>query len=230
MAGIRLLPTVLLLSAWPMNEGSGLTFFDAAGGGNNQTIAASSGSWGTVVGFPGTVFTFNGTGGSTGATNALTNFTGTTPFSVSMWIIPTSGGAFTPILSTIQGSSPFTGWDLGEISGALQFRLINTYPSNYLRVMQAALPVGSLTYVVVTYDGSQHAAGVSIYYNGTAQTTTIPSDTLTGTIANANTVEVGMDRAGDLHLATTMAFVEIYNVVLSQARISANYALGPGIY
>ncbi|MEO6965001.1 MAG: hypothetical protein ABI076_03790, partial [Acidobacteriaceae bacterium] len=69
-----------LTEGWQMNEGSGTTFSDATSNANNVTFASGIGSWGTVAGYPGSVFTFNGTGIATAGSATPTNFDGTAPF------------------------------------------------------------------------------------------------------------------------------------------------------
>lgn len=233
-------PPTTSVSAWPMNEGSGLTLHDISGHNNTATISAAGAvTWQANAGLPGITPLWSGTGNAVASNVALTNFDGTAPFSVSAWINFPGGLPASTFVGNLNASNNFQGWELSTINASdqydgLTFYLINSYPTNAINVTQAfnnPLTVG-LHYVVATYDGSQHAAGVNLYMDGVLQVIDIPPnpDTLTASSASGLPVTFGSRSDGSQELAMPMAFVEIYSSVLTQAQISSNFAAGPGIH
>ena len=220
------------LDGWFMNEGVGTTFFDTnTVNANDQTFLSSIGSWGTVSGFPGNVFTFNGTGGSTGSNNTLTNFDGTKPFSVSTWINLSSITTEAELMSSYGASPPYTGWAItANQSGStyfVTFYIINAYGSNAIVTNS---PLSSITLnakenVVCTYDGSKTAAGVKIYVNGVLQTPTVQQDSLTGSAANSNNLMLGDSLAG-FPIVGIEADVRIFSIALTQGQVTALFNAG----
>lgn len=222
-----------LISAWPMNEGSGLTLHDVSSNSNNVTIASSSDiTWQANAGFPGTTTLWNGVAGAPATSTTLTNFTGATPFSLSAWI-KTSATTEQGILSTLNGLGGFQGWEmeLTPTTGFLNFFVINSNPSNQIEVHGSTDLIGAgLKYVVATYDGSKTAAGVKLYVNGVLETPTVTTDALTGSAANGIAAHVGSRIDGTSPFNGVEAFAEIYNAVLTQSQITANFTAGPGIH
>jgi hypothetical protein len=95
----------------------------------------------------------------------------------------------------------------------------------------APLGTGSRHYLVITCDGSQTAAGVIAYIDGTVAGAFTPvHNSLTLTAASGLPVTLGARINGTVPLTGAMAFAEIYNCVLTPTQIATYYASGPGIY
>lgn len=220
-----------LISAWPMNEGSGLTLNDTAPGGTNTATLSGAGAvtWQSNPGLPGTTPLWSGTGNASSASTTLTNFTGTTPFSVSIWSNENTTAAF---LSTLDTANNFKGWEIATSGSFFTLFLVNNYPSNAIEVHPSAGEAGSgIKYHVATYDGSQTAAGVHMYVNGVEYVGyTALHNSLSSSIANGLTVRFAARKDGSLELSQPMAFAEIYNCVLTPTQIATYNAAGPGIY
>jgi hypothetical protein len=222
---------------WLMNEGSGDTFFTSSSSGNN--ITASNITWASVTGFPGLVPVFNGSNSSgIGANQTNTNFTGTTPFSVSLWALITAfqapnegGGTF---ITTFQGGN-LTGWEVGINGTGNNPQLFNMDLINNLggggniQVAATAQPsTGVIHHFVATYDGSQTAAGITLYIDGVAQAVTIDGTSFTGAIANTEPVNIGARLTnGTAPFDGSMADLRIYNVQLTSTEVTAIFDAGP---
>jgi Concanavalin A-like lectin/glucanases superfamily len=234
---VAIAPGLVPVEQWLMNEGSGQTFFTSSGSGDNLVGSGTPITWESVTGFPGLVpFFFISLGTpvtATGLNQTNTNFTGATPFSVSLWALIQNfnqdGGTF---ISTLQGGS-FTGWEVGvngDASGSrlFNFDIINTSPGNSIQMTANASPsTGVIHHFVVTYDGSQHAAGATLYVDGISQSVTVAQDSLTESAANTQPVQVGGRTNGTDNLTGNMADVRIYNVQLTSTQVSAIFAAGP---
>jgi hypothetical protein len=209
-----------------MNEGSGDSFFALAP--NNNTITASNITWGTGIGVTSPIF--GGTNSSGIAANdTLTNFDGTKPFSVSLWVNPASLAAESAFVSTLQLSSGAIGWEVyfGG-GGAPGFFLINDFPSNAIDVtVPGPLVVGTTTNIVWTYDGSQRAPGVSIYVDGVLGVPTVTTDTLSASTANGQPLLVGARLDGSTPFDGSMGDLQIFGTALTQAQVNAIVLAGP---
>ena len=231
-----------LISAWPMNEGSGLTLHDTSTGGTNTaTISgAPAVTWQSNAGFPGTTPLWNGTGNAAAASTTLTNFDGTTPFSVSAWIKLSGLGTGEAFVGTLNPSSSFIGWEIGKqptgglTTDAPTFLLVNTFPTNRITFIAGssnAMTTG-LNFLVVTYDGSRNVAGVTMYLNGVSIGPAAggTTNTLSATTANGIPTTFASRIDGSSELTGAMAFVEVYNCVITSGFVSSSFASGPGIY
>jgi Concanavalin A-like lectin/glucanases superfamily len=224
---------------WLMNEGSGQTFFTSSASGDNLVGSGATITWESATGFPGTVpFFFDSNGipvTATGLNQTNTNFTGTTPFSISLWALIQSfnhdGGTF---INTFQGAG-LVGWEVGVNGGPassdlFNLDLVNSASSNALEVTTTTSPsLGVIHHFVATYDGSQSASGVALYIDGIAQATIAAQNNLSSSIANTQPVKVGAraNPAGDDAFVGNMADLRIYNVQLTSAQVSAIFAAGP---
>ena len=107
---------------------------------------------------------------------------------------------------------------------------MNSLSSNEIQVTSTTnMPVTYPIYVVFTYDGSQTAAGVNMYINGSSVGTSVGENNLSATIVSGIDSAFATRVDGSTPSNGVFADLEIYNCVLSSTRVAANYALGPGI-
>ena len=213
---------------WLMNEGSGQTFLTSSGSGDN--LDGANITWASVAGFPGSVPVFNGSSTSaTGVNQTNTNFTGTTPFSVCVWALITSGVSNGTFISTFQGGN-FTGWEfsINAPGEALGLQLVNT-PSNQTEVVTTiGTPEGAIHHFCATYDGVQNGSGLALYIDGVPQSVSIIQNSLSASIANTQPVVVGERPNNNTNFFNgNMADLRIYNLQLTAAQVSAIFAAGP---
>lgn len=138
-----------------------------------------------VLSFPGTNTVYMTIG-----TDAY-KFERTQPFTIGFWINPVdyAASAGRHIFAEFKTSGTFRGWLCRiDASGTLRFWLINTFSTNELKGNYAPPPIGTLTWVCISYDGSSTAAGIKCWYNHVLQTQTSSTATLTGTIVDSGAV------------------------------------------
>lgn len=211
---------------WLMHDGSGTTFADATP--NANTITASNITWGTGTGI--TSPAFNGsTSTAVAAQTAITNFDGTKPFSVSVWINTPNSLPTMTFVSTLVTASNYQGWEFGtDPLGRPLLYLIGNFPSDYININgQVAIVPNASTNLIITYDGSQHAAGVTFYTNGEADPVTITTDTLTTSTASGIPIQVGSRADGTDPYVGSMSNLQIFSGVLSSGQIAAIQTAGP---
>ncbi|HTI50032.1 MAG TPA: DUF1549 domain-containing protein, partial [Planctomycetaceae bacterium] len=103
-------------------------------------------------------------------------------FSLAAWVFPTSKEAGA-VLSKIDDAAAFRGYDLILEEGKVASHLIDAWPENGLKaITREPLKLNEWHHLVVTYDGTRHAAGVRIYVDGKPQPLEVAADKLTGTL------------------------------------------------
>jgi hypothetical protein len=222
-----------LVECWPMNDGSGTTLADGCGTGNTQTLVTGSLTWQANAGLPGTTALLSSTAYLSGTNQTATNFNGSTPFSVSTWVILSGTGNTRAVMSTVDVSNNSIGWALNlnlqaTNSWDVGVQLINNYPSNAIDISctNQFISSGTAHYIAVTYDGSKTAAGIIPYVDSVPCTKGINFDTLTGSIANTIPLTIGAVPNGILPLDGVEAYTRIYNRVLSQTDITNYFNAG----
>ena len=109
------------------------------------------------------------------------NFRRFDPFSISLWVRPTTHMDRAVIFhrSRAWTDAGSRGYELLLEDGRLSAALIHFYPGNAMRV-QATEPLAlqQWQHVCVTYDGSSRAAGLRLYVNGQAATSEVIRDNL----------------------------------------------------
>ena len=99
----------------------------------------------------------------------VANFERTDAFSYGCWVKPTGDASGAPIARMNDGNS-FRGYDLHCSAGNVAVHIINTWPSNAIKVTtKNKLKKNAWQHVFVTYDGSSKAAGIKIYFDGKEQ-------------------------------------------------------------
>jgi hypothetical protein len=141
------------------------------------------------------------------------------PFSGAVWIYPTDNlGA---ILTKIDEPNDFRGIDFTNNRGLLEIHLVDKWPVNAIKVTPttARLTVGKWQHVAFTYDGSQKAAGVSIFIDGKDVEVKVYFDNLTGDFTTSDPWRVGR-RKGGTFLEGALDDLRVYDRALTSAEVS----------
>lgn len=226
-----------LISAWPMDEGSGLVLHDASIGGTNTANinTGASVTWtANAIKTGVTSPVWSGTGFAAVTTTSLTAFDWTTPFSISAWE-KTSSNATQAIASNISPSAGAQGWEVNLINSGSNYQvgfvLINNFnTSNYLQ--NASVPTFApnvLHYLVVTYDGSHSTSGVNIYVDGSVVANTALHNALTATTSNLTPTNLAARPSPTLEFVGAEGYVEAYNCALTPTQIATCNTAGPGL-
>ncbi|MGC8668082.1 MAG: DUF1553 domain-containing protein [Chthonomonadales bacterium] len=121
----------------------------------------------------------------------LSGFLRTDRFSYGAWVFPVSSDAMT-IVSHMDDSQDFRGWDLYLTGGKAMVHLIHKWDTDAIRVdARTNLELNKWSHVFVTYDGSGKAAGVHLYINGKPVPTDVFKDSLRGTLATDKPLVIG---------------------------------------
>jgi mono/diheme cytochrome c family protein len=117
---------------------------------------------------------------------------GSSPFSISLWIRPETGGGMA-ILSKMDEGANYRGYDLLIDNGKVTMHLIHRWPDNAVKVTsQEALAADQWHHVAVSYDGSRKAAGVTFYFDGKPVKTETNADSLNDTAATDQPFRLGL--------------------------------------
>ena len=150
------------------------------------------------------------------------------PFSISAWISFGGVSGAESLVSKQESSGDFRGYNfIIHRSGAnytLRLSLINDIsPVQYIYVWgTTSMSQYTWYHVVVTYDGSNTAAGVKFYIDGSSETTTIDTDSLgTNTTLNSADFNIGERNSGSggLYYHGNISNVAVFNSELSAANI-----------
>jgi hypothetical protein len=225
-----------LVAEWQMANGSGTTSTDSCCG-NNLTITAGGGSWGTLAGVSGGIYNFDGvtaTGTRMDAANqTYTNFNYNQPFSIFAVLDTTDigGNPQQTVVSTEVSAANLLGYELmlnytSSTNVSPLFILSASYPSPSKAIIADTstntVVAGSLYDVLVTYSGSGVGSGVTFYVNGAVKTTNTIVDTLaSSTTTNSQNPRVGMRIDGTFPFKGKLGPVYLWKRVLTSGEASA---------
>lgn len=112
------------------------------------------------------------------------------PFSVSVWIKYADKGGV--IISKMDDKSTFQGWDFGVADNKVWVHMVNTWPTNALKVTsKEAIPANTWSHLLLTYDGSSKAAGIKVYLNSKPLALEVNNDNLTASINTTQSFVIG---------------------------------------
>ena len=148
------------------------------------------------------------------------NYPNTQAFSYGAWVRGDNlAGA---LLSRMDETHSFTGWDLWFENHAFGAHLIHNWPESAIKVVSTIpLPPNEWSHVMVTYDGSSKAAGVKLYLNGQVVDGRVERDSLTGTLTNSVPVQVARRSPGQPLRNAAFHDMRLYPRALSAAEIPA---------
>ncbi|MGV3608221.1 MAG: DUF1553 domain-containing protein [Planctomycetaceae bacterium] len=138
------------------------------------------------------------------------------PFSFGAWIYYPEGNPVGSAFARMDDQNGYRGWDLWFEGGSPAIHLINNWDTNALKVVsQTPLKAKTWSHVLVTYDGSSKAEGVSIYINGVKQGTRIQKNALTDTTKTTVPLKLGQRHTGSRINNLRLQDLRIYNRQLS---------------
>lgn len=214
---------------WPMNEGTGSTFVDHIGTTNltttNVTWAVTSGLGASAVAF------FNGAASAVAATvDATLNFNGTQPMTVAFWLNSTGGSTTGSFCGNLVAGTSYAGWEVSD-TGANEGGLlvVGNVATNQMTANSspASIVPGTAVFVVVTYTGNLNVSGVKYYANGSSLTVADTTGTLTSGSTSTQPFIVGARSNSTNFFNGAMAYLRVWNQVLTQAQISLLFSQGP---
>lgn len=217
--------------SWVMQEGSGTTFADSSGTANTVTAGGTVG-WTAgpgLCGSPNTCAHFPGTFDSPSANSTNFHPSANSTFTLSTWVSFDGLGASELFLSQLNGAATL-GWYLAKNSSdTLTFDMTGSSGGgNRITISSShALTATSLYFIVVTYDGSLSANGVSFYYNGVGEATGTISVSTLSSMSQTNLIYLSSWAGGNQRHTGYQSGTRLYNRVLTGAEIWSLFSAGP---
>lgn len=112
----------------------------------------------------------------------------TVPWTVFMTVNLISYPIIGHIFSEYMSSGSFRGRIIRTENGILKVMLIRTNGSNECVAQYNAPAIGRFVNVVISYNGNGNTSGITVYYDGVAQTAKTTTNTLSGSIIPTSTV------------------------------------------
>jgi hypothetical protein len=226
--GPSIVPSGLVFAVDPANTrsypGSGTSWFDLTGNGNNQLLSNGAGSGptynaanGGTLGFSGTYIA--GSAATAAAVNINNNIT------ISAWVNQTALVLYGGIAVFGTGSGEQYSLNSDSTYG---FSFGTNYPSNWLLTnpTAAAAVTGTWINVAVTF-----ASGTTIWYINGQQNQSVAQGISSLTAVSSAFLGIGGNFPGSLECFNgSMGPILIYNTVLTAAQISQNFNAHRGRY
>jgi len=143
-------------------------------------------------------------------------------FSFGAWVRVNSTEDDTAIIARMDTDNAFRGWNLYQQRKRLSVHLINTWPSDALKVATDKDVIKEKTWqhFFVTYDGSGRAAGVKIYVNGEVVASKTENNDLNGSIRTAVPLRIGQRERGYVFQGGQVQDFRLYDRKLEDGEIN----------
>jgi hypothetical protein len=169
-------------------------------------------------------FEFDGVDDYVDMGNTL-DFTNTDAFSISCWFKRTRSGVSEFLVAKQESSGNLRGYTLLIPSSDNLITAVirnNTASSGRLIVdCTTAITDTNWHHIVMTYDGSSSVSGINLYLDGNNDTGAT-SGTLSGTISNSTSLQIGA-RNGGFPFSGNIDEVSVFNTELSQSDVTSIY-------
>jgi len=218
-------------SWWRMGDGDTFpTLTDNGSAGNNGTMTNMV-AGDIVADVPPTFnkysMSFDGVDDHITMGNVL-DFNKSNSFSFSCWIKRASTGTEEAILSKINHTSTFKGYEISFISNnTFRLLLINSGSSTQLirRHSSSAITDTNWHHIVATYDGSANTSGINLYLDGNLNNGTV-TGTISGDIDNSFPFCIGSRNELGAFFDGKIDEVAIFNAELSASDVTDIYNSG----
>ncbi len=151
-------------------------------------------------------------------------FERTQPFSAAAWVRLKNNGTG-HLFGKLEAAPRYRGWRIEMTDRRANIQLISTWDGNAIEVRsKEQLAQDAWLHVLVTYDGSGKAAGISLYVNGKPAKLDVRKNALKDTLVSDAPFTIGGPQNGGL--SALVDDLRIFNRALSQADSDALVALG----
>ena len=140
------------------------------------------------------------------------------PFTMAAWIKfdGKSGGA---VFSRMNVANNYRGYDMWIQGKNIGTHIVHSWSDNAVKVVSKdALKTDTWQHVVITYDGSQKAAGVKIYIDGKLSANQVEADSLAGTLQTDVPFKIG-SRSNGANWKGEVDDIRIYSFALSESEV-----------
>jgi cytochrome c553 len=143
------------------------------------------------------------------------------PFTVSAWVRLGAEPVTGPIVSRMDESKGYRGWDLWVDRGRLGAHLVHEWPDDGLKVVTTAeIPRGRWAHVAMSYDGSGKASGLTFFLDGVRQEAKPATEGLKGSIRSEAPLRVGRRSGGPSRIdGLLVGEVRVYRKGLGEGEV-----------
>jgi hypothetical protein len=185
----ELIPTAGLALHAPLDEGAGKTFHVAVNG-NVRSVELETGFDWTQGNVAAKALVMKA--GQSIELPDVGDFDTNQRFSAGVWLRFPKRGQTGALASRMNDGPKFGGWDLWIENDRVGMHIINQWPDNAVKVLsKTLLQPNQWHHVMVTYDGSAKASGLTVYVNGVAQDVEVYADKLSGSIRTPAPFKIG---------------------------------------
>ena len=143
-------------------------------------------------------------------------------FTCSAWIYVSPNDSSGSLCARMDNTHGFRGWDFWVQRRQFGAHIIHRWPDNALKVVAAnQAPANTWVHVAVSYDGSQKASGVHVYYDGVEQPTQVEADRLNQQIQTKVPFRVGQRQTSDPLSGTVIQDLRIYKRSLPAGELAS---------
>ena len=143
-------------------------------------------------------------------------------FSCSVWIKLPEDNMTGAAVARMDDRNGYRGWDLYIDGNRPATHLVNTWPSNAIKVrVKEKLPAGKWNHVVMTYNGSGQPAGLRFYVNGKLADVEIPNKGLTASFRTSVPLKLGQREKESRLNKISLADLRLYDRALKAAEADA---------
>lgn len=191
--------------------------------GNNYELTLVGATYGDDInGNANSALSLDGVNDYADAGNVL-NFDYNEPFSISIWVNTPDVSSYQHLIVKRDSPGNLPGYQFAIKQDAeLAFQLSDGNGRISVH-SDGVLSVDTWYHLVVTYDGSADAGGVSMYINTAIQTNDVIVNNLTTTTTNTNAFQIGIRDSTDSPFQGRIDNVRIYNRELSADEVSLIY-------
>ncbi|MCE9552861.1 MAG: DUF1553 domain-containing protein [Planctomycetes bacterium] len=143
-------------------------------------------------------------------------------FTCSAWIYISPNDSSGSLCARMDNTQGFRGWDFWVQRRQFGTHIVHRWPDNALKVVAAKqAPANAWVHVAVSYDGSNKASGVHVFYDGIEQPTQVEADKLTQAIQTKVPFRVGQRQSSEPLSGTVIQDLRIYKRALPVGEIAS---------
>jgi mono/diheme cytochrome c family protein len=143
-------------------------------------------------------------------------------FSYGAWVKLPRAGLTGAIFSRMDEGNDFRGWDFWIQNNLPGAHIISKWQENAVKaVATTQLKPKQWHHVFITYDGSGRAAGIKVYIDGVAQSTTVEADSLRSTIKTGVPFKLSQRNNSSRIDGVALQDMRIYNRALTPREVEA---------
>jgi hypothetical protein len=148
------------------------------------------------------------------------------PFTVTLWVKPANDNQGGSLLARMDDGNSYRGWDIWLENGNVGTHIIHKWPENAIKVVSnQRLSASKWNHVVIAYDGSSKAEGVSIFIDGKEAPKNVSSNALSETIRTSVPLRLGRRHATGQTTDAKLQDIRFYNRTLTTEERNAVYEL-----